>query len=481
MEVSSKNLFVTAIVLSLFFNELFIFGGFGISVPIYLIVYYCIIFWYCRILDIKIKLRDNILFIPIILLTLCFILFDNTFLKVLNIVFLYFIVLMNTINIIYLKEKEEYGIKTFCRTIKILILYPFQYIGKSFSALKKNIADSFKEKIIVIYKLIIGIFIGLILLIIVIPLLMSSDAGFSNIINLIFENLSFRVIMSVIKRIITFILIFFPMYSFNYGLTHSVEEENKKKLTLKMDFTIIITVTSIISVIYVLFCLSKLQYFLSSFIGVLPTEYSYSEYARRGFFETIPLSLINFMFILLLTKLRYQSTDKVKIIIEKIYVFFIGGFSLFLIISSLSKMQLYMKVYGLTMLRIYASWFLLLMLLIIIIVFLNCIKKIKTFKYISVIFTIMFIGLNYFNADCVVAKYNSRLYKNNQAQVIDSFESLSISAAEIYCALDIKEKDKYTIYKDNEIRDNYISKLENSHKWQQWNIPKYRAEKALYN
>ena len=92
-------------------------------------------------------------------------------------------------------------------------------------------------------------------------------------------------------------------FSYFWGLTHQVEgdvdlanqiedhesEETQEKKGL--DFVIVATITTLLCLIYLAFCLSQSVYFVSAFRGVLPSNfYSMSEYARRGFFETLPLA-----------------------------------------------------------------------------------------------------------------------------------------------------------------------------------------------
>lgn len=347
MNKKERNILIISLVFTVFFNELFIFGGFGISVPIYLCIYYLMLFLYCRKTGIKIVLKDNLLFIPIILSALGFVLFDYSRLMVLNILFLWFIVIMNTAGIIKISDKEKYSVKFFIDMFNIGIIYPFKNIEKCFGVIKNQIKGNSKNKLIILGKVIIGLMIGLILLAIVIPLLMSSDAAFYGMMELIVEDLSFNFIFTIIKKIVMFIIIFFPMYSFVYGITHKElkKPENNQEIIYKkskLDFTIVITFTSVIAAIYLLFCISQFSYFISAFAGILPENYSYSQYARKGFFEAIPLTIINFIFIILLNKLFYQSENNIKKKLIKIYSLFISTISLFIVITALSKLVLYL-------------------------------------------------------------------------------------------------------------------------------------------
>ena len=486
MNKNERYIIIASIIITILFNELFIFGGIGISVPIYLFIYYFMIFMYCKKAEIRIDLKKNKLFIPIILCSLCFILFDNSLLMYLNVLFLWFMIIMNTSDILQINQEEEYSLRTLINIYEISVIYPFKNISKCICIIKSGVEEKCKNKLIIFSKVGVGLILGLMLLVIVIPLLISSDAAFSGMIRLIIENLNFNFIFKIFKRVIVCFMIFFPIYSFAYGITHKNSDINITKVSdkkIKFDFTIVITLISVIVAIYLLFCISQFSYFISAFQGILPKDYSYSQYARKGFFECIPLSLINFMFIILLNKLCYQNESGYKKVLIRAYSFFICSISLFLVITAISKLVLYMRVYGLTILRIYSAWFLIVLSLILIAVYLNSFyNKINLFKNIFVIFTTMFLVLNYINPDYIVAKYNTMLDKKDKFDTIQTFENLSLSAAEPLCNLDInyynnKNNDVVNYY--NSMKNKYRKKISNKREWYQWNLAKYKAEKMF--
>lgn len=153
---------------------------------------------------------------------------------------------------------------------------------------------------------------------------------------------------------------------------------------------------------------------------------------------------------------------------------FITIFTLFLVISALSKMILYISAYGLTILRIYTAWFLILLSVILVCI---CIKiyskKFNLLKNVFIIFVAMFIGLNYCNIDYVIGRYNANLYIEKNVDTISSFDSLSVSAVKPLLEMGKYDSDAdYMLYK-------YEKRLENNNKWQSFNIAKYNAYKSI--
>ncbi|MGG7151687.1 DUF4153 domain-containing protein [Clostridium neonatale] len=302
MEYNEKTVLFWTLILAVSINELFLFGGFGIAVPLYIVIYYVFIFLQAKRKNIKIDIKENMLFLPIIMAGFCFLLFDNLVLKILNILFLWILIILNTADIYSINSCEKYSLKWFINIYEVGMLYPFVNIFKCMNVIKDFKSIS-KEKANRIFKVSLGLFIGLFMTIIIVPLLMRSDAAFTGIIENIFMNINFKVFTKILRRLITLFMIFFPMYSFIYGITHYEKEKILKSDNYNLeilDFTIAITVISIICAIYILFCFSQLTYFISAFQGILPKDYTFSEYARRGFFECIPLTMINVAFVVLL-------------------------------------------------------------------------------------------------------------------------------------------------------------------------------------
>lgn len=121
--------------------------------------------------------------------------------------------------------------------------------------------------------------------------------------------------------------------------------------------------------LYLLFICLQGGYYLDALHGVLPEEFTYSVYARKGFFELVTVSMIN-LGIICLAKLLYRRkslkngcTDNGGMVRESSFLRFhtvlLSILTLFLIATAMAKMLLYIKVYGLTPLRVIPSVFML--------------------------------------------------------------------------------------------------------------------------
>ena len=57
---------------------------------------------------------------------------------------------------------------------------------------------------------------------------MSSDAAFESIISLVVENFDFN-LLGILKRVVVFIMVFFPLYGFFYGLRNKKMKTSDQK------------------------------------------------------------------------------------------------------------------------------------------------------------------------------------------------------------------------------------------------------------
>jgi len=140
-------------------------------------------------------------------------------------------------------------------------------------------------------------------------------------------------------------------------------------------------------------------------------------------------------------------------------------------------MWLYISVYGITVMRVYVAWFLIVggitLLLIGIKTYYN---KFKLTKNIFIVFTIMFLGLNYVNIDYRIAKYDADLYIIENVNTVNAFWELSDSALEPL--LKISEINEY---ETRDLLEEYKNRLDEKLNWEEWNVANHNAREILKN
>jgi len=268
-------------------------------------------------------------------------------------------------------------------------------------------------------KLLGKAFIGLIcavpVLIVVVPLLISSDDAFRGMMSNIFSNTFSFFLKTVFGVSICPIFI-------SYGLSLKSGRVSKIK---KGDFSgieniYLISFLSAISVCYLLYLFSQLAYFFSAFRGFLPEgDITYAEYARKGFFEMCIIAVINLVIVFATLLLAKKKKGKVCHSIKAISTF-ISVFTLIIIATAISKMVLYITAYGMTVLRVTTSAFMLFLSIVFISVILRIyLNKINIIKTALITAGCIILILGTVNVNSVCTRYNYESYIIGSLDTID--------------------------------------------------------------
>lgn len=266
-------------------------------------------------------------------------------------------------------------------------------------------------------KILLGALIALPVLCVVVPLLISSDAAFEGLMLAVWED-----IMEIIARIIVTLLIFVFVFSFMFAVNKKLDVTETAPLKINThiaDSTVVNTALLLLSFIYAVYMLSQLSYFFSAFSGLLPEDFTFAEYARRGFFEMCAIAAVNLglMFLsLVLSKYRDKKISK----LTKALCLFIGAFSILLIATSFSKMYMYISQYGLTRLRVITSAFMVVLLLVFVYTVIRIFKaRFPYMKFAVVTACIVLFSLTLADVDRCVAKFNIYAYRSGITEELD--------------------------------------------------------------
>lgn len=183
--------------------------------------------------------------------------------------------------------------------------------------------------------------------------------------------------------------------------------------------TILYAAVTPICVLYLLFFISQIPYFLGGFTGDT-AGYSYAEYARQGFFQLCTVCCINFAVIAGMG-LFARVSGAVKPLTLKVYSVYLCICSLFLAGTALAKMCMYIDVYGMTQLRVYTSWF---MVLLIIgfgaVLVRQFVPKLNLGGIAATAFVIMFGFLCFSRPDALMIRYNADRYLAGTLEEFDT-------------------------------------------------------------
>jgi len=284
-------------------------------------------------------------------------------------------------------------------------------LGRTFNALFSGRNGNKK----LVGKAIIGLLCALPVLVVVLPLLISSDDAFRGMMNDIFSN-TFSITMKIIFGVS--ICPFFISYGFSLKSGKIAKIKNSRFSGIEN--TYLIAFLSAIGVCYLLYLFSQLAYFFSAFRGFLPNgTITYSQYARKGFFEMCVIAVINLLLIFGALLLAKKKKGKVCHAIKALTTF-ISVFTLIIIVTAISKMILYINAYGMTALRLTTSSFMLFLAIVFISVMLRIyISKINIIKTGLIAAGCILLLLGTVNVNYVCAGYNYEAYQNKKLNTID--------------------------------------------------------------
>lgn len=375
----------------------------GITFPVFTLgtVFYFILCM--KKLEISFK-KQNIfymVFIELFGLSVC--LTDNEVINFLNKVIIFLLIIMFLIDNFY--DNKNWKFTGYLKAILCSLFFPVGFIHKPFNHfyLYKKQKENQKIENKKIKYIFLGILISIPILCVVVTLLISSDMVFKSVFESIFQNFTidsffvdgfFISVLFVVFFLCTYMLIsFFNIYEIS-------EDEKKRR---NGEPILAITVSFLLTIIYVIFCIIQVVYlFLGSKTGLtLPYGMTYSEYAREGFFQLLFVSIINWILVLIGIYIFQESK------ILKTLLAIITSCTFIMIVSSMLRMILYIKYQYLTFLRVFVLWALVVIFIMMVGVMIAIFKEdFPLFKYGMIAIILCYMFLSFGRTDYIIAKVN---------------------------------------------------------------------------
>ena len=408
-----KNIVIGAIVFSIWFVTLFFEKSIGLSMLLYVLPLICFIIYILKNNGKQQNLKSKSLIIPIIILASTYFIYNNSFFRGINI-----IAILGLLGIMILEILKQNALIDFSCIGKILYIFlnPLNYIDESL----KKASEYFKEKISInisnenkekTKKIIKALSVTIPLVLIILVLLSSADDIFGNI----FENIFIEIAVwfenliseSLVARIVVTICVFIYLISLFYSIcfTYENETENKIKKIENIDNFTIKMILACLNVIYLVFCAIQIQSLFLKNVNI-----NYADYARKGFFQLMAVSIINLITIVIAKKSENIGDKKTNIYINSMSIIMVI-FTFIILISAAIRMYNYETAYGYTLLRllVYCALFTEGVLLVPTSLYILNVK-IKLFQTYFYIILVIYIGMNFMNFDNLIAKRNVDRY-----------------------------------------------------------------------
>ena len=203
-------------------------------------------------------------------------------------------------------------------------------------------------------RFLLGIGIALPLAIVIIALMMSADQVFASLINDFFDGDGEFNFARFFGHIIVVIIgtVFASGYVYNAKF---MKHSDAKFTPFNLDTVVALAFLLVINLVFLAFCYIQLAYLFMGGFNTLPGDIVFADYAREGFFQLLFITIINFTVIIFFLQVYPHHTRNGVI---RLMLTMLTLFTGVLIASSFYRMNMYMRVFGFTPLRMAVITFL---------------------------------------------------------------------------------------------------------------------------
>lgn len=378
--------------------------------------------------------------------------------------------------------------------IKSLFIMPFSSFTAVFPAAFRREKDV-KKGGFRFWHVLVGLALTIIPTAAAAVLLAHADTGFSKLLRDAGEFLSRGIgeeIMRLIFCVPVAMYFFGGLYSNAAGkLRNVLTDEHRERFLKAVSFVPSAAAYAAVTplfILYIVFLSVQAKYYFGGFSSELPDGMTLAEYARTGFFELCAVAVINAAVIIALVVFTKKKSDGKPSAALKIFSVILCLFTLLLIAVAISKMVLYIKGYGLTELRVYTSWFMILLAFAFIFIIIKQLwSGFNFFAALAAAFAVLFGALCFCDVDARIAEYNVNRYISGADADIDvnKLANLSDSAIPYIIKLTVpyenksEEKNDSTVAKAKEIIDSRKESESADAGVIYFNIPRSRANSLV--
>ncbi len=459
------------------FTFLFYQAGFGLNSLLFNVIMVGLLIIISRKLELSIRKEMLLCYGGVILLGLSSMLTASERLLFLNTLGSLF--LLDFSLLLQFKAKEHWDFTGYLTKFLLLPLKSLTSVGMPFLDGNRYCKKIKLLKNDNIRNILIGLILAIPLLLIVTALLSSADLLFGKLTVGISEVLfSSNIYLILLMAFLAFI----ACYCIICGAAGQSMEQ--RKVRTKANPVTAITVTSLLLAVYVIFSVIQAMYLFMGGSFQLPAEFTYSEYARRGFFELLAVTCLNILLLLFCMNV-FKESKPLRYLLTTI-----TACTYVMIASSAYRMFLYIGEYHLTFLRVFVLLFLLIDALLLAGIILSLYRKgFPLFGYCVTIISVCYLIFSFGKPDAFIASYYINHTQRSELDLRFLTTELSYDAAkevlpvvqEVYGELSegkpvYLDEDTFT---KNDVRSYYegISSRRKGNGIRGFNISVYQAEK----
>lgn len=409
---------------------------FGATFLIYAVSTVGVLVLFLNKTEIKIKKETKIYFMAIIFFGMSTCITANKLLQFMNWIFIIGLLVIAMLNQFF--DDSTWDIPTYIINSVMLFFTTIRFSFLSAKETKKFLETKEEKDNKNVSYIITGAIVALGVLVLIIPMLMSSDMIFKRIFGKIFDIFSLQKIMPNLWTgcgiFITAFAGFALIYALFYASCHVKFGEKREIVMEKYPAAAGISFCAVIGGIYLLYAGIQVVYLFFNRVGSLPEGITYSQYARAGFWQLAAVAFINIIMVLVCAYLFEENKYLNRLLT------LISGCTYIMIASAAYRMCLYIRAYNTTFLRVLVLWFLLIMALIMGGVIVSIYKKrFLLVRFIVAVIVSGYLAFSFACPDYWVAKYNTAHIQDMGADDIEYIMyGLTLDAAPVIADMDFE-------------------------------------------
>lgn len=476
-----------ALGLAVIHQYLFYGNRYGLSIPLFTLLFYVYMLMFAKDRLRPMNAASAVLAVCVLLLSLTFGLFANEFFYMLNQAAAPVLIVLH-LTYILSDSRPDWGRPAALSSSALNHLIP-QNIRQLAS-----LAHWFKRKerreganAPVLARVLLGLTISVPLLTIVLVLLSSADGVFHAVLTHIPDVLARISLGEGIARTLWVLLLGAFFFGYLRGFVHPYRETEVLPLEktepeyrdtppdFRIDSVVAVTVLTAVNTVYVLFVSVQFSYLFGAWQGLLPTGDTYAEYARRGFFELVLVSGINFVLLLGILLLGMKGSDRLNRAV-RILLYVLTVCSGAMLVSAFIRLAMYEEAYGYTTIRFLVHGFMIFLGALLAAAALRiAIPRFPLVKCYLVLGLAAYLIMNYIRMDVVIASNNIARYEASGK--LDTDYLLSLSDEAIPLLVDFSAKHNGML--DSGLQGIWQSGRQQKQEWTALNWSRYRAEAKL--
>lgn len=476
-DAEDRRLLLPAFLLGLLFPALFFPFQLGVNVPIYIICVYITVFRYQRRANAPMDRGSTSLLLIVMIASLPFVLYDVSPFRMLH-----FAVLMGAVLF------QIYTMFS-CRAYPLLSEnWLYDFANAVFFTPLANL-DAFPRTLVQRLRqsrsrtwltILCGILVAIPLLFLLSMQLFSADAAFELLLGRVAGSFWrwFRLLLlGLLAAVPVAMILYGALFGYRYRRSANLLKKPPEEKLRFIPPEAVIAALVPVCMLQAVYLVSQFAYLFSFFSGFLPDNYTFAEYARRGFLELCAVSLLNLTVIMVVLSFTRHKKRGMERVVNAL-VILLCVCSLIMITIVFAKMILYMQNFGLTANRIITSWFMLGLAMVFVYTIIRCFRpSFHLIRAMTVTAVVMFLALCFVDCDYLALSYNKEAYLSGQLEGFDMAMLQNSADSVVPLVIDLYEQAEGELKNDAlALLKRYAKRADDSPlSWRSFNIARYNA------